>query len=134
MYTFLNFIFCLFIFGCAGSFLLHGLSLAAASRGYSLVVVKGLLLWHMVSRGHRLQQLNCKGLAALWHVRSSQTRDGMHVPYIDRKILNHWTTPEVPTFTFFFLNRVIIHFRGNSSLALSVSSFKFCLAYTVRPI
>ena len=73
-YTFLNFIFCLFIFGYAGSFLLHGLSLAAASRGSSLVVVKGLLLlWHMVSRGHRLQQLNCKGLAALWHVRSSQT-------------------------------------------------------------
>ena len=30
--------------GCAGSLLLHGLSLAAASGGYSLVMVHGLLI------------------------------------------------------------------------------------------
>ena len=36
----------LFIFGCAGSSLLcEGLSLVAASRGYSLVVVCGLLIF-----------------------------------------------------------------------------------------
>ena len=31
--------FYLFVFGCAGSLLLHRLSLVAASRGYSLAVV-----------------------------------------------------------------------------------------------
>ena len=34
----------LFIFGCAGSWFLHGLCLVAASRGYTLVGVCGLLL------------------------------------------------------------------------------------------
>ena len=37
-------LFYLFIFGCAGSLLLHGLSLAAVRRGYSLVVMCGLLV------------------------------------------------------------------------------------------
>ena len=37
-----NFIY--FTFGCAGSSLLHGLSLVAASRSSSLVVVCGLLI------------------------------------------------------------------------------------------
>ena len=37
---------------------------------------------------------------ALWHVRSSQTRDQMHVPCIDMWILNHWTTREVPRMGF----------------------------------
>ena len=35
---------CLFIFGCAGSLLVRGLSLVAASGGYSLTVVRGLLI------------------------------------------------------------------------------------------
>ena len=36
---------CLFIFGCAGSLLLHGLSSpVAVSGGYSLVAVHGLLI------------------------------------------------------------------------------------------
>ena len=34
----------LFIFGCAGSSLLHGLSLVTASEGYSLLQVHGLLI------------------------------------------------------------------------------------------
>ena len=38
------FYFILYIFGCAGSLLLaHGLSLVAASGGYSLVAIQGLL-------------------------------------------------------------------------------------------
>ena len=32
-----------FIFGCAGSSLLHGLTLVAASVGYSPVMIRGLL-------------------------------------------------------------------------------------------
>ena len=39
-----TFLIILFIFGCAGSLLLHGLSLAVADQGYSLVVVCGLLI------------------------------------------------------------------------------------------
>ena len=34
----------IFIFGCAGSLLLHGLSLVEVNVGYSLVVVTGFLL------------------------------------------------------------------------------------------
>ena len=34
----------MFIYGCAGSSLLHGLSLVGASGGYSLVAMHGLLI------------------------------------------------------------------------------------------
>ena len=36
------------------------------------------------------QWLRCLGLAALWHVRSSWTRDQTHAPCISRWILSHW--------------------------------------------
>ena len=36
-----------------------------------------------------------RGLA-MWHVESSQTGDGIHVPCTGRQILNHWTTKKVP--------------------------------------
>jgi len=48
-------IFYLFIFGCAGSLLLCRLSLAVASKGYSLVVVLRLLIavaFPVVAHGH----------------------------------------------------------------------------------
>ena len=35
------------------------------------------------------------GLVAPQRVRYSQTSDQTHVPYIGRRILNHWTTREV---------------------------------------
>ena len=38
------------------------------------------------------------GLVAPWHVGSSYTRAGIHVPCIGRRILNHWATREVPTY------------------------------------
>ena len=41
------------------------------------------------------QQSWCTDLVALWHVGSSQPRGWIHVPCIDRQILNHWTTREV---------------------------------------
>ena len=86
----------------AASSLLHGLSLAAASRSYSPVAVRRLLiavaplaveqgLW-----GCQAQQLWCLGLVALWHVGYSQTRHQTRVPYLGGWILNHWTTREVP--------------------------------------
>ena len=60
---------------------MHGLSLAAVSRSYSLIVVHRLLItvtslvvehglsgvWALEVVGHRL--------SCLWHVGSSQTRD-----------------------------------------------------------
>ena len=79
--------------GCAGSSLLHGLSLTAVSRGCSLAVCTGsslrwlLLLQSSGSRASRLQQLPLvgsrpqaqqlwlMGLVALWHVGSFQNRD-----------------------------------------------------------
>ena len=52
-----NFIY-LFVFGCAGSSFLQGLSLVTASGAYSLVRAWGLLLsWSIGSRALRLQQL-----------------------------------------------------------------------------
>ena len=42
------------------------------------------------------QQLWRMGLAALWHVGSSPTKDRTQVPYIARWTLNHWTTKEAP--------------------------------------
>lgn len=35
--------------------------------------------------------LGCSGLLALWHMRSSWTRDPIHTPCIVRQILNLWT-------------------------------------------
>ena len=40
------------------------------------------------------------GLVASVNVESSQTRDQTHVPCIGRRILNHWTTREVPDLGF----------------------------------
>ena len=50
----------------------------------------------MGSRAHGVQLL----LVAPWHVESSRTRDGTHVPYIGRQILSHWTIMEVLTVHF----------------------------------
>ena len=47
----------------------------------------------------RAQRLWCMDLVALWHVGSSQTRDGTRVSCIGRQILYHWATREAPNFT-----------------------------------
>ena len=80
---------------------MHGLSLVAASGGYSSLQCVGfslrclLLLWNIGSRhagfsscGMRAQELWLTGLVAPWHVGSSQTRDRTCVPCIGRQILN----------------------------------------------
>ena len=101
----------------------HGLSLIAATKGYSSLWCAGFslrwlfLLWSMGSRcmgfsscGTRAQQLWLMGsevqaqqlwlmgLVAPWHVGSSRTRARTHVSCIGRQILNHCTTREFPTF------------------------------------
>ena len=65
-----------------------GIFLGVGSGSYSSFQSMG-------SRECGLQQLWCMGLLDLWHVKSSQTRDGTHHPCIGRWILNHWTTREV---------------------------------------
>ena len=42
------------------------------------------------------------GLVAPQHVESSQTRNPTHIPCMGRRILNHWTTREVPSSNFLF--------------------------------
>ena len=91
-----------------------GLSLVAASGGYSLLWCMGFsLLWLLLSQsmgsrrtgfsscGTRAQYLWHTGLVAPRHVRSSWTRAQTHVPCIGRRILNHWATREVPPIHFF---------------------------------
>ena len=90
----------------------HGLSLVAASGGYSsLWCTCFSLQWLplLQSTGSRrtgfsscgsdsraqAQQLWCTGLVAPRHVGSSRTRARTHVPCIDRWILNHCATREV---------------------------------------
>ena len=81
---------------------MHGLSLIAASRGSSLVAVRGLLIVvaSLVAehglQGVWAQYLWHTGLVALQHVESSWARDQICVPCIGRWILVHCTTREVP--------------------------------------
>ena len=65
----------------------RGLLLAAVCR---LLIAVASLVAERRLKG--LQKLWCTGLVALWHVGSSWTRDGTHVPCIGRQILNPWTT------------------------------------------
>ena len=78
----------------------HGLSLAAASRGCSLVAVHRLLIvaaFLVTEHGStvRAQQLQSTGLVAPGHVGSSWTRDQTLHHCIGRWIPDHYTTREV---------------------------------------
>ena len=73
----INFIY-LFILGCMGSSLLHGLSLVKVSKGSSLVALQWFLLWSMGSRAGSIVvalRLSCSG-GMLW---SSWIRDWTYV-------------------------------------------------------
>ena len=81
---------------------MHGLSLVAASRGSSLVAVRGLLIVvaSLVAehglQGVWAQYLWHTGLVALQHVESSWARDQTRVPRIGRQIPIQRTTKAVP--------------------------------------
>ena len=91
----------------------HGLSLVAASGGYSSLRWADFSLWWPLLLGARAlgvwasvvvvagseaqaQQLWCTSSVTLQHVGSSRTRDGTRVPCIGRRIPNHCATREVP--------------------------------------
>ena len=67
---------------------------ASGEQVYFLVAVVSLAMEHRLW-GARPQQLGHMGLAALWHMGSSWTRDQTHVPCIGRQILIYCTTREV---------------------------------------
>ena len=69
--------------------------------GFSCCGASALACMDFRSYDSWAQQLWSTGLAALWHVESSRTRDQTCVPCICRWILNHWTTREVPMHTYF---------------------------------
>ena len=77
---------CIFIALC-------GLSLVMASGGYCCC---GEWAAHCSSFSCSPRALGPSGLGGPWHVGSSQARDWTHVPCPGRRILNHWTTREVP--------------------------------------
>ena len=97
MYIFKIFIY-LFTFGWAGSSLLRVDFLLFQGAGPTLSY--GLLTGGFSCCGVRAPEcgLSICGLFALWHVESSPTRDGIHVPCIGR-----WTTREVPSMCLFEL-------------------------------
>ena len=98
----------------------RGLSLVAASEGYSSLRCTGLLRWFLLlrstgsrrvgfsscsTRARQLWLAGCRaqgqqlwrtGLDAPWHVGYSWTRARTHVPCIGRRTLNHCATKEVP--------------------------------------
>ena len=66
----------------------------------------------------RLSSCGTRGLAALWHVGSSQTRARTHVPCLGRQILNYCATREVPPSTLLktyspFCSTTFCHSSGN---------------------
>ena len=84
------FFFNLFILGCSESSLRFlGLSLVAASGGYSSFQCVGFSLPRLLLRG-------TMDLVASRSMGSFRTRNQTCIPCIGRWTLNHWTTREVP--------------------------------------
>ena len=84
----------LFIFGCAGSSLLHvGFSLVVVSRGCSLAAVCGfLLLWSVGSRAHRL---DCCGVQD-WLLSGTWDLPRSGVEFISSALAGVFFTAEPP--------------------------------------
>ena len=70
------------------------------------------------------------GLVAPQHVEASWTRDRTHVPFIGKRILNHWTTREVPISTFLDL---IIKQRFSRTFVFCFHIVKFGGLYQAIP-
>ena len=77
----------------SGHGLLWGLLFPA---GHGLLIVGVSLVAEPCAWLHTLQEVFCTGLVALWLMGYSQTRACTCVPCIDRQILNHSATREVP--------------------------------------
>ena len=90
-----------YLFGCAESLLLRGPLSRCSKCGSLMAGSPPPASWFTCFRAHGLQQLWLPGPAAPQHVvGSSWTRDRTRVLCIGRRILNHWTTREVPRLFF----------------------------------
>ena len=80
------------------------LSLVLASGSYSLVAshYRGFPCGEWALECAGFSSWGHTRLVAWWHVRSSWTRDQIHVPSIGRQILNHWITWEATAVFFIF--------------------------------
>ena len=74
----------------------HGLSLVATSWAAHIAVHRLLMQRRAWALGHSGSRVVWHGLGCSEHVRSSRTSDRTCVPCIDRRILTHWTTQDVP--------------------------------------
>ena len=111
----------------------HGLSLVVVSRDY-FPLWWLLSLWSAGSGALRLQQLSSTVSVALQHTGSSWTRDQKHVPCIDRQVLNHWITREIPRLGVWKTNSYFLLFWRLAGLRsrcvwweLTSSFIDFCL-------
>ena len=71
---------------------------ATLGEVHRLLLVVTYLIAEKGSRACGLQLLWSLGSTAQLHVESSQIRDQTLVLFIDRQILNHWATREVPNY------------------------------------
>ena len=83
-------------------------------------VRKWLFLINLIFIIYLLSSCTFFVLVALWHMESSWTRNQTHVSCIDRQILNHWTTKEVP-----------INFSDKMVVILITVIFKYCIKYII---
>ena len=95
----------LFIFGCAWSSLLHGLSLVVVSRGHFCCSAQnshcsGFSCCGALAVGSWASIVVVHRLSSSTPVVSSGTRDQTHVSCIGRWMLNHWATREVLSMIF----------------------------------
>ena len=69
-----------------------------------------------------------RGLVALWHVKSWDTRNRTSVPCCGRQILNHWATREAPVMAFIMpCNSILTDcFMSSLSAPWGRRSYLFC--------
>ena len=106
-------LFILFLFGCVGSSLLHA--------GFLQLWRAGVTLRWGAQVSH-CGGFSCCRAGAPRHAGSSRTRARTRVPCIDRRILNHCATREVPTF--YFQNQMMSN--AGYSPCLPLGSFRSC--------
>ena len=118
-----NFIY-LFIFGCAGSSLLHRLFFSCSESGLLsswgswVSHCRGFSCWRPQALGcvgsgrcsfqalvHRLNSCGTQTCGISWHVGSSWRRDGTRVSCIGRLILYHWATRKALRCSWIYLEK-----------------------------
>ena len=82
------------------------LSLAAVSKGCSLLWCSDFSLWWLLLFWSTGSVVVEHRLVVLWHVESSQIRNWTHVPCIGEQILFHWTTREVLIYWFLSIKQL----------------------------